>query len=91
MELEKIVNKYRRDVLIKKNLDILEEEIQNICDRVGRNRDEIEIIAVTKTLDLDLIEEAIDYKYNSIGIKAVRNLGYKEKQRCIRVDHDNQF
>lgn len=32
-----------------------------------------------------------EYKYNSIGIKAVRNLGYKEKQRCIRVDHDNQL
>lgn len=31
------------------------------------------------------------YKYNSIGIKAIRNLGYKEQQRCIRVDHDNMM
>ena len=32
-----------------------------------------------------------NYKYNSIGIKAIRNLGYKEQQRCIRVDHDNMM
>ena len=28
------------------------------------------------------------YNYNAIGIKSIRNLGYKEQQRCIRVDHD---
>lgn len=32
-----------------------------------------------------------EYKYNSIGLKSIRKLGYKEKQRCIRVDHDNQL
>lgn len=68
--------------MIKKNSDILEEEIQNICDRVGRNRDEIEIIAVTKTLDLDLIEEAIDYKYNSIGENRVQEL----ERRFIQLE-----
>lgn len=31
------------------------------------------------------------YNYNAIGIKSIRNLGYKEKQRCIRVDHDNMM
>ncbi len=60
--------------MIKKNLDILEKEIQNICDRVGRNREEIEVVAVTKTVDLNLIEEAIDYKYNSIGENRVQEL-----------------
>lgn len=32
-----------------------------------------------------------NYKYNAIGIKAIRKLGYKEQQRCIRVDHDNMM
>lgn len=31
------------------------------------------------------------YNYNAIGIKSIRNLGYKEQQRCIRVDHDNMM
>lgn len=32
-----------------------------------------------------------NYKYNAIGIKAICKLGYKEQQRCIRVDHDNMM
>lgn len=31
------------------------------------------------------------YKYNSIGLKSIKSLGYKEKQRCIVVDHDNSL
>ena len=27
------------------------------------------------------------YKYNAIGLKSIKSLGYKEKQRCIIVDH----
>ena len=31
------------------------------------------------------------YKYNAIGLKSIKSLGYKEKQRCIIVDHDNSL
>lgn len=42
-------------------------------------------------LDRKLQNLRNDRKYNSIGIKTIRKLGYKEMQRCIRVDHDNQL
>lgn len=31
------------------------------------------------------------YNYNGIGLKSIKSLGYKEKQRCIIVDHDNSL
>lgn len=31
------------------------------------------------------------YNYNGIGLKSIKSLGYKEKQRCIVVDHDNSL
>ena len=40
---------------------------------------------------LEKIRKDRQYNFNGIGIKAVRNLGYKEKQRCIVVDHENSL
>lgn len=37
------------------------------------------------------IRDDRQYRYNAIGLKAIRKLGYKEQQRCIRVDHDNMM
>ena len=40
---------------------------------------------------LDRLRTDRKYDYSAIGLKSVKPLGYKEKQRCIRVDHDNQL
>ena len=40
---------------------------------------------------LEKIRKDREYNFNGIGLKEVRNLGYKEKQRCIVVDHENSL
>lgn len=44
--------------MIEKNYKILEEKISQICLKSGRNRAELTLIAVSKTMPPDLIKEA---------------------------------
>ena len=44
--------------MIKENLRYVQENIKKACERVGRNPDEVTLIAVSKTKPLSMIEEA---------------------------------
>lgn len=66
---------------MKENLLIIEENIKNSLLRVGRN-DKVELIAVTKTQELERVKNLIDLGIKNIGenkvqdlVKRVDNLG----------------
>lgn len=64
------------EISIKENLDIINEKIEKSLDRVGRD-DKVKLIAVTKTIDLDRINEAIDSGATDIGENKVQELRTK--------------
>ncbi len=43
---------------LKENLEKVEENIQAACDRAGRKRDEVTLIAVSKTKPVEMLQEA---------------------------------
>ena len=45
--------------MIKENLESVEKRIQAACDRAGRSRSEVTLIAVSKTKPASMIEEAM--------------------------------
>jgi len=53
--------------MLKENLAQVEKKIQAACDRVGRNRSEVTLIAVSKTKPVEMLQEIFD--------EAARNFG----------------
>lgn len=64
------------DISIKENLDIVNENIEKSLQRVGRT-DKVNLIAVTKTMDLDIINEAIAAGAKDLGENKVQELSRK--------------
>ena len=52
---------------ISGNIDIIRNEIKKICDDKGRDHKEVNLIAVTKTIDTTRIKEAIASGISDIG------------------------
>ncbi|NLY77326.1 MAG: YggS family pyridoxal phosphate-dependent enzyme [Tissierellia bacterium] len=52
---------------IKDNLDIIEKNIKEALIKSKRENSKVEVIAVTKTVDVDRINEALDLGLNNIG------------------------
>jgi hypothetical protein len=67
------------EISIKENLDEINENILNALKRSGRN-DSVKLIAVTKTVDVDRIKEAISYGVTDIGENKVQELENKTKE-----------
>lgn len=59
---------------IKENLPLIKKNIEEACVRCGRNPDDVKILAVTKTVDADTINEAISLGINNIGENRVQEL-----------------
>lgn len=59
---------------ISENIDIIENEIKKICDEKKRNYEEVTLIAVTKTIDIPRIKEAIALGVNDIGENKVQEI-----------------
>ncbi|HEX3078471.1 MAG TPA: YggS family pyridoxal phosphate-dependent enzyme, partial [Lachnospiraceae bacterium] len=60
--------------MIKDNLANVEKRIQASCDRTGRNRGEVTLIAVSKTKPISSIDEAIDYGMTEFGENKVQEI-----------------
>lgn len=60
--------------MIKENLAYVEEQIAKACQRVGRNREEVTLIAVSKTKPIHLIEEVIDFGIREFGENKVQEI-----------------
>ena len=71
---------------IKENLSEINENIYKSLQRVGR-KDNVELIAVTKTVDIDRIEEAISLGITDIGENRVQELEKKIDALGNRVNY----
>ena len=80
-------NKIRKEVrvmetcyepgIVTENLKIVEERIENACRRSGRNREDVTLIAVSKTKPVSMIQEAYDAEIRVFGENKVQELTEK--------------
>ncbi|WP_313132265.1 YggS family pyridoxal phosphate-dependent enzyme [Anaerocolumna sp.] len=63
--------------MVKENLKIVEEKIAAACRRAGRGRDEVTLVAVSKTKPVSMIEEAMDAGIIEFGENKVQELTSK--------------
>lgn len=64
-------------MMVKENLKTVEENIARACERAGRAREEVTLIAVSKTKPVDMIKEAIDYGMKDFGENKVQEMTEK--------------
>ena len=60
--------------MIKENLEAVEKRVQDACKRAGRSRDEVTLIAVSKTKPVSLIREAMACGQVDFGENKVQEL-----------------
>jgi pyridoxal phosphate enzyme (YggS family) len=64
-------------VSVKENIAAIRERIARAASALGRNPQEIKLVAVTKTVAIELVEEAIRAGITDIGENRVREAGPK--------------
>ena len=64
----------KRKADIQYNLDVINEKIAESAIKSGRNPSDIQLMAVTKTVDPILINYALDYGVNMIGENRVQEM-----------------
>lgn len=65
--------------MVKENLKLVEDKICQACARCGRNRDEVTLIAVSKTKPVEMIEEAMESGIRVFGENKVQEIIQKEQ------------
>ena len=70
--------------MISENLKKLEDRIEEICLKCGRNRSEIKVIAVSKTQPVEVINEVLNYGLNELGENKAQEL--RDKSELIKGD-----
>ena len=65
--------------MLKENLKTVEEHVQEACKRAGRSREEVTLIAVSKTKPLEMLQE--------IYGEGVRDFGENKAQE-MKEKHD---
>lgn len=65
---------------IKENIRDVEEKIQAACDRVGRKREEVTLIAVSKTMPVEYLREAYLHGLRVFGENKVQELVRKYEE-----------
>lgn len=68
------------DINIKENLKTVEQNILNACERSGRNRDEVTLIAVSKTKPVSMIRDCISEGITVFGENWAQELRDKHKE-----------
>lgn len=66
--------------MIKENLEAVEKRVQDACKRAGRSRDEVTLIAVSKTKPVPLIREAMACGQVDFGENKVQELCKKQEE-----------
>ncbi|CEI73775.1 MULTISPECIES: YggS family pyridoxal phosphate-dependent enzyme [Romboutsia] len=62
---------------VKENLDMVREKIKNSCNVSNRKIDEVTLLAVTKTVDVDKVLEAIENGVKDVGENKPQELARK--------------
>lgn len=60
--------------MVKENLAYVEEQITKACEKASRNRDEVTLIAVSKTKPVLLVDEVIDCGIREFGENKVQEI-----------------
>lgn len=60
--------------MLKENLETVERNIQNACEKAGRDRDSVTLIAVSKTKPIETLKEAYDLGVRVFGENKVQEL-----------------
>ena len=63
--------------MLKENLREVEQKIQEACAKAGRSRDEVTLVAVSKTKPIPMLEEIYDEKIRHFGENKVQELADK--------------
>lgn len=66
--------------MLKENLELTEKKIEAACIRAGRKREEVTLIAVSKTKPLSMIKEVISYGGEFFGENKVQELVSKYEE-----------
>ena len=66
--------------MIRENLKTVEQNITNACKRAGRLREEVTLIAVSKTKPLPMLNEVLDTGILDFGENKVQELAMKYEQ-----------
>jgi len=59
---------------IKENIEVVESRIAQACERSGRKREEVLLLAVSKTIDVPRIKEAVECGLTSLGENKVQEI-----------------
>ena len=72
--------------MLKENLEYVESQIWEACERSGRLREEVTLIAVSKTKPVSVLKEAYDLGVRVFGENKVQELAdkYEELPKDIR-------
>lgn len=70
--------------MLKENYDVVEKEIAGACSRVGREKEEVRLIAVSKTKPMSMIEELYEHGCRDFGENKVQEL--VEKYEALPKD-----
>ena len=70
--------------MLKENLESVEKRIQAACDRAGRKRDEVTLIAVSKTKPASMLQEAYDLGVRVFGENKVQEI--RDKYEVLPKD-----
>lgn len=62
---------------LEENLNDIEIRIQNACEKAGRSRDEVQLIAVSKTVEADVMNASIDAGVTDLGESKVQEIRRK--------------
>lgn len=74
-------------ISIESNISRVRNNIENALSRSGRSGETVELIAVTKTVDIEKINRAIDSGIKSIGENRVQELESKIEEIDKSVDY----
>ena len=70
--------------MLKENLENVEQKIQAACERSGRDRSEVTLIAVSKTKPAEMVQEAYDLGIRLFGENKVQEI--MDKSELLPAD-----
>lgn len=72
--------------MLKDNLKNVEERVQEACDRAGRKREEVTLIAVSKTKPIEMLQEIYDENIRISAKIKCRSSAIKSR-KCQRISN----
>ncbi|HBG22136.1 MAG TPA: YggS family pyridoxal phosphate enzyme, partial [Peptococcaceae bacterium] len=58
---------------LKEHIELVNERIEQACQRAGRSSSEVKLVAVTKMTTVEMAKEALRYGLHSLGENRVQD------------------